>query len=128
MVKPIQEGSVKQTNAANPGESLYENKYLAGFAAIDESGSKGWLLQFVYIVLAICVPVVIFLVILWFSKSLQINPQTGVSILIRIFGVITASVLLVKTHLSNIWGVIPLFLYRTLLSLYPAFDYWLYGD
>jgi len=128
MSKPVQDASITQTDTAKPGEALYENKELPVFVALEDSESTGWLIQFVYIVLAICVPVVIFLGILWFSKTLQVNPQTGISVLIRIFGVLAACVLLVKTHLSTVWGVVPVFMYGTLLSFYPAFNYWLYGS
>jgi hypothetical protein len=129
MAKPVDELTVRQQKAAKLGETLYEDKELTSnqFASFDEDNFsiKRLLLQMAYFAFAICVPVTVFLVVLWFSESIQVNPHTGLLILIRIGCLIVACVLLIKYHLLTILGVVPLILYGMLWVLSPAFDFWL---
>lgn len=123
----VDKSRVKRAKAGKLGESLYDGKVLSPQVDIDRFDSNERQLEYASIALVIIVPVALTVGIWWFAKFLQVTPDTGMSIFVRACFVVAASVLLVKTRLSTLQGVIPLVLFGLCWSLYPAFDYWIYG-
>jgi hypothetical protein len=127
MATPNDELTTKRTKAGSPGASLYDGKELVSHVVNVNSDNKERRLEYVSVALVILIPVVLTVGVWWFAKFLQVTPDTGMSIFIRVCWVVAAGVLLVKTRLSTIQGISPFILLGLCWSLYPALDYWLYG-
>jgi len=123
----VTELTATQINATNLGETLYDVKQHVSFDSVDDSEKNQWWLQSAFVALIILFPLAFCLGVWWFSQFIQVSPDTGLSILIRAGGAISASALLVRFRLSTTLGIIPLLLFGISWSFYPAFDYWLYG-
>jgi len=111
------------------GDSLYENNELALSPPIKVNWLEKheWLLAVGVVFFCIFIAALMTLSVFWFSQYIQVNPETGLSIFLRIGLLIAISLLLFKFRLIKIrdyvWGM----LFGIFWAINPAFDYWLYG-
>jgi hypothetical protein len=128
--------TVKRTNSSGLGKNLYEDKELGRLinvdayidADLDAFEKMHWLLRYAFVIFVILTLVAIVVGMWWFSKFIQVNSDTGLSILIRVCCVLAASVLLIKTRLTSNLGIVPIMFFGIVWSFYPALNYWLHAS
>jgi hypothetical protein len=119
----------KRASAKSLGENLYEDK--AGVVlppiGVDASEKSEWLLGTGVVFFSIFIAVVMTLAVFWFSQSIQVNPETGLSIFLRIGLLVVITLTLIKFRVVNFLNYLGGMFFGLCWAFNPALDYWLLG-